>query len=265
MDRHTAATMLGSTGRGAATGLGVPAALALLLPMEAGVPIPVPADLVMLLVGERVAEGHFPLWAAVVALEVIAVAGTAALFLVARGPGHALVSRFGSRFGLTDDRMARASAMVERRGRPALVAGRALPGVRTVTVVAAGASGLNARRAIPALAIGASLFLQLHLVLGYFLGPAARAAIDRVRGPAIIAFALLLAGAAGFWIARRGRRAGVNAFAEAACPLCLTLGWASERVLPTLVTANAHRGHSASRECGDPSIARGSTSRGGGI
>ena len=155
--------------------------------------------------------------------------------------------------------------MVERRGRPALVAGRVLPGIRTVTVVAAGASGLNACRAIPALAVGASVFLQLHLVLGYFLGPAARAAIDHVRGPAIIAFALLLAGAAGFWIARRGRRAGVNAFAEAVCPLCLTLGWASERVLPTLVTANAHRGHSASRECSDPSFSRGSTSRGGGI
>ncbi|MGH3176514.1 MAG: hypothetical protein ACRDPF_21955 [Streptosporangiaceae bacterium] len=36
-------------------GLGGPLALVLLLPMEAGVPIPVPADLVMFTVGERVA------------------------------------------------------------------------------------------------------------------------------------------------------------------------------------------------------------------
>ena len=42
-------------------------ALVLLLPMEAGVPIPVPADLLMFAVGERVAAGKFPLWLAVVA------------------------------------------------------------------------------------------------------------------------------------------------------------------------------------------------------
>jgi hypothetical protein len=40
-------------------GLSGPLALVLLLPMEAGVPIPVPADLVMFTVGERVAAGKF--------------------------------------------------------------------------------------------------------------------------------------------------------------------------------------------------------------
>src|ERR1700756_5660114 len=43
-------------------GLSGTLALVLLLPMEAGVPIPVPADLVMFTVGERVAAGEFPLW-----------------------------------------------------------------------------------------------------------------------------------------------------------------------------------------------------------
>ena len=107
--------------------------------------------------------------------------------------------------------------------------GRATPGLRTVTVVAAGASGISARRAVPALAVGASVFLQLHLVLGYALGPAARDVLDRAKGPAILLFVALLAGAAAFWVARRGRRAGTRAFTEAACPLCLTLGWLSER------------------------------------
>src|SRR4051812_18938807 len=145
--------ILAATGRGAGAGLGAPASIGLLLPMEAGLPIPIPADLVMLLVGERVADGSFPLWAAVLALEAVAVLGTAALFLVARGPGHALVERFGARLGLTRERLDTASELVERRGRPALVVGRATPGLRTVTVVAAGASGLHARRAIPALAL----------------------------------------------------------------------------------------------------------------
>ena len=51
--------------KGSVAGLSGPLALVLLLPMEAGVPIPLPADLVMFTVGERVAAGRFPLWLAV--------------------------------------------------------------------------------------------------------------------------------------------------------------------------------------------------------
>jgi membrane-associated protein len=217
--------------RGAAIGTGasVPAAFLLLLPMEAGVPIPVPADLVMLLFGERVADGSFPLWAAVVALEVVAVAGSAALFLFARGPGHALVTRIGPRVGLTSPRLERAVAMIETRGRAALVVGRATPGLRTVTTVAAGASGLSARRALPALVLGASVFLQLHLALGYFLGPAARDALADARGPAIIVGAAIVVAALLFWVLRRRSRAGTQTYTEGVCPACAALGWAVER------------------------------------
>ena len=53
--------------------------------------------------------------------------------------------------------------------------------------------------------------------------------LDRAKGPAILVFVAFVVGAAAFWVARRGRRAGARAFTEAACPLCLTLGWLSER------------------------------------
>jgi membrane protein DedA with SNARE-associated domain len=104
--------------KGAAAGLSGMVALALLLPMEAGVPIPLPADLVMLTVGERVAAGRFPLWLAVVGFEVIAVLGTTALFLACRGPAHRIIARFGPRLGLTQARVRRAAAFAETRGRP---------------------------------------------------------------------------------------------------------------------------------------------------
>ena len=234
--RGKALGLLLASGKNAASGLGVPLALLLLLPMEAGIPIPIPADLVMLLIGERAADGSFPLWAAVIALEVVAIVGSAALFLVARGPGHALLERVGPRIGLTSERLERASALVERRGTPALMVGRGTPGLRTVTCIAAGGSGLSLRRALPALAIGASVFLQLHLVLGYFLGPAARDALEEAKGPAILLFVALLAAAAAYWFLRRRRRnalgaQGAQAMTEAACPLCLALNWVVEREL----------------------------------
>ena len=124
--------------------------------MEAGVPIPVPSDLVMLLLGERVSAGVPPLWLAALALELVAVAGTGALFLAARGPGRALLARLGPRLGLTGPRLARAAGLLERRGWPALAGGRTTPGLRTVTVVAAASSGARVGRALPALVLAAA-------------------------------------------------------------------------------------------------------------
>ena len=106
-------------------GLSGPLALVLLLPVEAGVPIPVPADLVMFTVGERVAAGKFPLWLAVTSFEVIAVLGTTALFLACRGPAQRIITRFGPRLGLTEARLGRAAAGRVCVDNPALVLGAA--------------------------------------------------------------------------------------------------------------------------------------------
>ena len=208
--------------KGAVAGLGGSLALVLLLPMEAGVPIPVPADLVMFTVGERVAAGKFPLWLAVAGFEVIAVLGTTALFVACRGPAQRIIARFGPRLGLTEARLRRAAAFAETRGRPGLALGRGTPGLRTITVVAAAVSGLNGRRALPALIIGSSVFLQLHLVLGMLLGPLAVQAFNQAKGPALVAAAVLVAGTVVFWRVRRRRRAAAPAaWTEASCPVCL--------------------------------------------
>ena len=212
-----------------AGGLGAVAGIAVMLPMEAGVPVPIPSDLVMLAVGARVGAGDIPLWVAVLAFEAIAVIGTTALFLAVRGPGYAFITRVGPRVGLSAARLSSASRFLERRGSPALTVGRAVPGLRTVTVVAAGGSGMSPRRALPPLIIGSSIFLQLHLFLGYFLGAAARHALRVATGPAITAVAALVIGAAAFWVVRRGRRAGAGGLLEAACPACVGLALISER------------------------------------
>ncbi len=204
--------------------LGLPALVPLMAVMEAGVPIPIPLDLVVLVVGERAAAGSVPVWLAVLLLEVVALAGTAALLLLCRGPGRAVVTRVGPRIGLTPERLARATALVTERGRSVLAVGRATPGLRTVTVVAAGSSGMSVRRALPALFIGSSVFLQLHLVLGYLLGPLARDAIESAMGPALAVLAVVAVAGVVVWLVRRGRREGAQAATEASCPACLALG-----------------------------------------
>jgi membrane protein DedA with SNARE-associated domain len=208
--------------RAAVAGVSGLAALALLLPMEAGVPIPLPADLVMLTVGEQVAAGRFPLWLAVGGFETIAVLGTTTLFLACRGPAYRVIARYGPRVGLTSARVGRAAAFAGTRGRAGLAVGRATPGLRTLTVIAAGVSGLRGRRALPALILGSSVFLQIHLVLGLLLGPLADRAFNQAKGPALAAVALLAAGALVFWRARRRNQASAG-WMEAACPVCLSV------------------------------------------
>jgi membrane protein DedA with SNARE-associated domain len=217
--------------KGSVAGLSGSLALVLLLPMEAGVPIPLPADLVMFTVGERVAAGKFPLWLAVAGFEVVAVLGTTALFLACRGPAQRIIARFGPRLGLTEARLRRAAAFAETRGRPGLALGRGTPGLRTLTVIAAAVSGLNARRALPALIVGSSVFLQLHLVLGLLFGPLADKAFNQAKGPTLIAGAVLVAGGLVFWRVRRRRRtAAPAAWTEALCPACVGVSVLAERV-----------------------------------
>jgi membrane protein DedA with SNARE-associated domain len=202
---------------------GLPAAAGLLTLMEAGVPIPIPADLVMLAVGERAEAGEFPLWAAVVALELVALVGTSVLYYLCRRPVRAVIERVGPRIGLTEQRIARAVRLIEARGRAAIAIGRGTPGLRTVTVVATSSSGIPARHALPFLVLGSSFFLQLHLVLGYLLGPAARELLDENKPLFVLAVVVLALVAAVWWVLRRGRRGGAQAWAEASCPACLAL------------------------------------------
>ncbi|MDQ4130670.1 MAG: VTT domain-containing protein [Actinomycetota bacterium] len=203
---------------------GLPAALGLLAAMEAGIPVPIPIDLVVLVLGERVAAGSLSLIVAALSLEVVAVIGTVVLYGLSRGPGRGVLTRFGPRLGLTTRRVTRITSSLERRGAVALLVGRATPGLRTVTVVAAGTAALGPGRALPWLLGGSSIFLQAHLLAGYLLGPVFRAAFARALVPLLVAVVVLILAGATLWVAKRGSRTGLAAWTEAGCPACLALG-----------------------------------------
>jgi hypothetical protein len=78
-------------------------------------------------------------------------------------------------------------------------------------VLAAASSGIRVGRALPALVVGSSLFLQAHLLLGYALGPASRELLERARLPGLLTGAAVLIGVAVLLLRRRGRAARVLA------------------------------------------------------
>ncbi|MFN2593889.1 MAG: DedA family protein, partial [Actinomycetota bacterium] len=134
-------------------------------------------------------------------------------FALVRGPANALIARWGPRVGLTPERLARVSSVLERKGRTALALSRSTPGLRTASVVAAGASGVRARSALPRLIVGSTIFVEGHFLLGLALGSVAR----RVLAKATIVLAgflmVLVAGGLFFWLRRRrtsGERGGAS-------------------------------------------------------
>jgi hypothetical protein len=69
--------------------------------------------------------------------------------------------------------------------------------------------------------------------LGVLLGPLARELFEEAKGVATIALVVIVAGAAAFWIVRRGRRRGAQSWCEAACPLCLGLATVVDHTVAT--------------------------------
>jgi membrane protein DedA with SNARE-associated domain len=210
-------------GKALAAGAGI------VLATEAGVPVPIPADLVLLGLGERAAAGSAPLWAVMLILEVVVLAGTLALFLIARRTGRRLLDRLGSRRPAVGAQVDRVRGIVERRGGAGLVAGRATPGLRTITVVVAALSSLRAATALAALVAGGTVFVQGHVLLGYAVGPAARSLLEDL--PLVGVGLIVTVAIVGLvlWIRRRGRADGARAWTEAACPACVAVSLGTER------------------------------------
>jgi membrane protein DedA with SNARE-associated domain len=235
LGRAVSGTVSGTLG-GSVAGGSVAGALGLLVLTECGVPLPVPADLLMLIVGQQAAAGTLPLWLAAAAFVLVAAIGTSAGFVLARGPGRAVLARLGPRVGLGPERVGRAGDLIARRGRFMLTVGRITPGLRTLTVVAA-ASTVPAVVALPLLVLGSTVFLEAHLVLGYLLGAAAIRLFAAVA-PVLVAVVVLIALMALARVLLRrprlggGRAAEATTWSEAACPACLALTAMSRRRSP---------------------------------
>jgi membrane protein DedA with SNARE-associated domain len=150
---------------------------------EAGVPIPIPGDIVMLLAGVRVHQGQSNLWLVLVSLELASVLGASCLYALARRAGRTTVYRYGRFLHLTPARLDRTEAWLHRRGWVAVVLGRLLPGLRIVTAVACGVFGIRYRVFLPSMALGGLVYILVYVLLGYFFGPSVLRLLDDVHFP----------------------------------------------------------------------------------
>jgi membrane protein DedA with SNARE-associated domain len=162
---------------------GVLAAFLYLAVEEAGVPIPVPGDFLMLTLGVRAREGAISLWQVIAAMEAGTVLGSTLLYLLARHGGRGVVERYGRFLGITARQLDRAEVQLQRHGFLAVFLGRLLPGLRVVTAIGCGIFSVPFRVFLPAMTLGGLIYIVGYTLLGYFAGPAVFGVIEALHLP----------------------------------------------------------------------------------
>jgi membrane protein DedA with SNARE-associated domain len=185
---------------------GVLAAFVYLALEEAGVPIPVPGDFLMLALGARAREGGIVLWQVIAAMEAGTILGSSLLYLLARRGGRGLVERYGPFIGIGPAQLDRAERHLQRHGAIAVVLGRLLPGLRVLTAIACGIFRVPFRVFLPAMSLGSLIYIVGYTMLGYFAGPAVLGVFEALHLPLglVGSGGLLLVVIAGLVLVRRG-------------------------------------------------------------
>ena len=172
------------------------AVFVLVLIEEAGVPLPLPGDLVMVVAGFRVARGEMNLFVTIFLLELATLIGSSFLYWLAARGGRPLLYRYGRFIRLERDKLDKAEDWVRRHGALAIVLGRIIPGLRMPTAIAAGVFGIRYAVFLPAVSVGSTLYILFFVLLGYFAGPEALSVLHDPRlslraGLSIVLFLVL--------------------------------------------------------------------------
>lgn len=219
-------------------GAGLVALVGLILVKEAGIPVPVPGDLVVIGAGVAASRGQLDPVSTVILIVIASVVGGLVQYTLVRSVARPALLRLLGRLA-SAERVEGQAERLRRGGARSVAVARATPGVRIVAVAASALAAIPPVAFVIGLALGNALFIGAHFGLGFVLGES----ILRVVGSALGALAALgigLAGigAIGWWAIARRRRATtsasapssatrpaatVAAWADACCPACLTL------------------------------------------
>jgi membrane protein DedA with SNARE-associated domain len=200
---------------------------ALLFVKEAGVPVPVPGDLLVLGAGVAAATDPPSGLAALAAILVAGYAGGVIQFLAVRGGLRRLFLTVLARVGVPRQRIDALADRLRRGGARGVALARVTPGVRVPAIAASGLAALPLPAFSGGLVVGNTVFVSAHFALGFALGAPAVALLE-ASGPAIAVVGvavLAIVGGLGWLILRRRRRTEdtFSAWADAACPACLAL------------------------------------------
>ena len=180
-------------------------------------PVAHPRDFLMILVGVRIAQGELRPLEALAVLQSATMLGGTVLYWVAAWGGHPVVQRIGPYVGVTPERLHRASdSFLRRYGVRAVIAGRFIPWMSTLTTVAC-VLDFPFRRFVVARS-GGLLRLLTFVAIGYFVGPPALRIAGSLHLPLELLASLAALLALTFWWCGAARRAHAD-------PRCVRRFW----------------------------------------
>ena len=142
----------------------------LLLIEEAGVPLPAPGDMVIMLAGYRASEGQMDLLEAVLAVMFAVQLGSTILYLLSRRLGHLILVKFGRFIHLDQAKLDKVERWIQERGAIMVLVGRLTPGLRTPTSIMSGIFEIPFHQFLFFTTVAAVVWGAVWLSLGYFFG-----------------------------------------------------------------------------------------------
>ena len=213
---------------------GLVAIVGLILVKEAGVPVPVPGDLIVIGAGVAASRGDLDAISTLALIVLASILGGAVQYGLIRSVARPVLLRLLRRV-TTADRLDRQTERLRRGGARSVAVARSTPGVRIVAIAASALAAIPPVAFVAGLAIGNALFIAAHFGLGYVLGEPVLNVVGGALGPlAVVGVILAGVGAVAWFVISRRRTAAtaaaadrlpaLAAWADACCPACLALG-----------------------------------------
>jgi membrane protein DedA with SNARE-associated domain len=138
----------------------------LILIEEAGCPLPLPGESLIIYAGSRIARGQMSVARVFGAVVPASALGCTILFYLARWGGRKLLATHGHRIHFDEHKLARWEARAARIGPVAVLLGRLTPGIRVPTDVAAGILRIPFRYYLPFALLATCIRLAFFLYVG---------------------------------------------------------------------------------------------------
>ena len=172
----------------------------------AGVGLIAPGELAVILGGVAAGQGEIELVPLIAIVWVCASAGDALSFVLGRRLGRGFILAHGHHVKLTPARLGQVERYFARHGGKTIVFGRFIGAVRSLAPFVAGASGMPARRFLPATIAAAGVWAVACSLLGYVFWNSLDEAVAIARNGSLAIGALATVTVAVALVVRRLRR-----------------------------------------------------------
>ena len=155
---------------------------------EAGVPLPVPGDLIIAYYGWRASGDPLELARVIAVCALASTAGTLGPYALALRFGQGIATRAAGWLDIDERRVDQLMRRVDRYGFRGVLAGRLIPGLRVAVSLVAGTAHVPVTQFSPAVFVAAAIYWTGWVLLGAIVGPR----IEDIVSPAYLGLVVIL-------------------------------------------------------------------------